>query len=30
MHLYKPGTVAAGDVTRLRTGTDGYLRVVFK
>lgn len=30
MHLYKPDAVAAGDVSRLGTGTGGYLRVVFK
>jgi hypothetical protein len=30
MHLYNPGVVAAGDVSRLKTKTSGYLRVVFK
>ena len=29
MHLYEPGVVAAGDVSRLKTKTNGYLWVVF-
>ena len=29
MHLYKPGSIAAGDVARLKVAGDGYLRVVF-
>ncbi|KIM76801.1 hypothetical protein PILCRDRAFT_91437 [Piloderma croceum F 1598] len=29
MHLYKPGSIAAGDVACLKVAGDGYLRVVF-
>src|ERR1700720_1340603 len=28
MHLYKPGSIAAGDISRLKEAGDGYLRAV--